>query len=598
MRSALLKLLLALSSLTVAHAQMDPNQIRGHSHLCDTLGEFYEPHSNLCATIATTGGLPVVNPQLTGAMRGSMIVATSLGISGEITFDTGANAAATLNNLDAGRVSAVDYGAIGNDSTDNTAALNACVAASEASNGSLVCYIPNGIYRTSRVLITSTAKLECQSSQAVLKINTGTSGSNVAIEAASLWTLTFSFSGAIAANATSVTLASTTGLSVGQDVELDLGTSSTDPNLPQITMFNRITAIAGNVVSLAVPVPEAIASGTRSNALHPLTSIAQNLEISGCGFDVVSGLENSAAAAIDLEYARNVHIHDVVGIHVIEALVRVAQSENVEIDNAYVQWAQQTYMEAGRAIGGWESHNVTIRNVQCEICENQFMGWEGGTRGVHAEDISWATPSASHATTVMSNSGDTSGILLERATLNSGIPLVLTTPAQYKDITIQGTLKAYSLYNHTGSLIINGVTYLETRTVTFSLPLLASQSAYYFALPYGWYKSIQIYASTTTGLNTLYLLGGGGSGPSVQSALVAGQTVDMANTSYGFQFTTLGSDYGFNNAGTGHHGIYVTDGTLPADSYLVFTISYYPDAANTLASSGVLAPGQVRKPSK
>lgn len=558
-----------------------------------TIAEFGENRATK-TTIAWSSGRTTGDPISTGTSGEYQGNATSSpvdALDGQIKASSGSMAAATFFHranaltkytIQRNQVSAAKYGAIGDDSTDNTAALNACISASESSGGSLACYVPNGIYHTQRVQITSSARLICESAKAILKINTSSSPNNQTISISSRFNLSFKILGAFANGQTRFILPSVAGISVGQDVYLVFGQDPYDATQPQLAMFDRIKAITENSVTLTIPLPEEVtAPTTRSNILYTFApgGEAQNVEISGCGFDMVSGVIPDSTIAIN--NARAVHLDDLTGYHIAGSLPLVAQSEDILIENIHIIWSQMLYADAGRAINGWESRGVTIRNVKCDKCENSFMSWEAETRGVDTTNVYWASPATSKATTAISIGGNSNGITIRRFTMNSAAspePAVMsladTSRASTSDFVLLSPVASFDLSKHSGSFTYRGTLYSKTENTVFTIPILPNQSAAGFALPRGYYKSMQVYASNTAGIKAVYLTTSRG-GLEVHSALVPGTKVDLASTPSGSQLPLLGWNYSFSYPTKS--GAYYTDGTVPADTYLTFTVEYYPD---------------------
>jgi hypothetical protein len=97
MRSALF--ILSLAAATAA-AQINPGtQIRWPVPSCLNASAFYEPATNLCVTVTTTGGLPTNNPEYTGTLEGPNANITNLngstisflGMISSPTWGTGTN---------------------------------------------------------------------------------------------------------------------------------------------------------------------------------------------------------------------------------------------------------------------------------------------------------------------------------------------------------------------------------------------------------------------------------------------------------------------------------------------------------------------------
>jgi transposase len=509
-------------------------------------------------------------------------------MQGPLAWGTQSAIQQTQTNLGTGYASVVAYGALGNDSTDAYPSIQACINASTASGGQNTCYIPNGIYRLSHQLdVHSSTKLICQSSQAVLKINASIHPTNDWISITPVFNLTIPLSGAFTAGQTQFTLSSVAGLSVRQDVFLYLGQDPYDSTQNYTRMYDQITNITGNVVTLAVPLPENVAAPTiRTSSLNTFTSEPQNIEIGGCGFDMVTG--SNPDVTIQMEASRNVYLHDLTGIHIRSGMIDVDNSENVNTVNTYVVFAEDVSGSGGVGMGGWGSRNVSFKNFYCMNCEREFAYFESQMRGVTIENAYWSADNKHSAEAAIAFYGNSQSNVVDGFTYNPQTANVSIIGAQgstftSSNVTFTGAsnLSAFFPQYHNGPLNFYGQAFNQTQTVTIPVQLLPNQTGgVVINLPSGIYKDILVYTSTTTGLNTFYFLNGS-AGADVHTELIAGKTVDLAAASGpGVNLFTIGTFTGFNYPLNGKTLVYHSNGTLPAGSLAIVTITYYPDPAN------------------
>ncbi len=537
------------------------------------------------AAIANLGGMPLTGGTLTGP----------------VAFSGAGTAVTTLANLGGAQVSVKAYGAVGNDSSANSVsnftAFQACINDAQAS-GSMTCYVPNGRYHLSEELeIHGSMKLVCQSANAVLVADHTVQNTNPnwdssgwdTIVVDSQAALSFPIAGAFTAGQTQFTPSSVTGLSVGQEVFMWLGQDPYDPGQHYLAQFNRIIGIAGNVVTLAKPLPEAVAAPTNhTSTLNTLSSIAENVEISGCGFDYVG----TADVGIQTTVTRNVYIHDIVGHRVNHLLLGIDNSEGVVIDNIHAK-------VAGGLLSGWGSHDVIARNLICDDCAGPLIELESQNRGWHFENLSWSssTMAAGASLSIHGNSINNSlkGYSYNAQHTNQPLYLADTSELDMEDVLLGANVGWYDMHYHHGKIGWNGKIYSETKQVTIVQPLLSNTGATGgagFNLPSGIYKSVSVYVSSNiglTGIGAFYFFNGSSQGQDIAPILVGGQTVDLHNG----RSMLLSLDAGEFNGGNlqGRHVSYFTDATMPAGQTVVITIEYYPDPTDLYVNPNTLSTG-------
>jgi hypothetical protein len=496
-------------------------------------------------------------------------------------------------SVGSGMVPITAYGAYGDDSHDDAGGLQACINAAESTHGS-TCYVPNGIYRLSTAgIISSSTALKCQSASAILKINSSASPHNNALKILSTFAATKNLSGAFTAGQTQFTVPSTTGLAVGQDVFMLLGQDPYDATQNFTRMFNQITAIAGSVVTLAVGLPEAVAApSSQTSTMNTFATEAQNIEVSGCGFDIVPG--QTADESITIDLARNVHIHDVVAQLVDTSFIGPHNSENINLENIYIVKAAKGSNQGG-GITTWGVRNLSIKRLWCGDCI-QLVSSESQGRGGNFEDLYWGASTG--AVVGLSFGGNSIKNHVHRLTTNAQsytYPIQVQDTSEYDsdDIEIPNVAGAMTgglhMEDHYGKLLYQGVTYNRQRVITIPFTILPSQSSALWAnLPSGFYTSVQFYMSSTTGITffDMELTSGAAGTGDIKAALINGGAVDFAGTAQANSSGFFGLRPGIMNGTLGpKRGLYNSDGTVPPNTWGYITITYYPDPASEFSNT-------------
>jgi hypothetical protein len=477
-------------------------------------------------------------------------------------------------------------GAMGNDSNDDLAAIQAAVDATPAGGE---VYVPHGIYRISgQINIDKPLKLECAPG-AVLKLSKVISGINKHIDIHSLLGTKHTFGNiAITSGQTRIALHDATGLTVGQTVWLGMGQNYPYDHEWYSSMFNRIAGISGNTVVLDTPIAEDIpAPHDNVNTLYELRSIAENVELSGCSFDLLAGLSGLPDGTVTVEHARNVHVHNLHGIHIAGAMPGIIYSENVLIENIRAEWSEKVngYPDGGRLVAGWGDRNVTLHNIWCGNCENNFIGMEAQTRSMvvdHAYMASSSTDPQHSPTIAIGLAGHTVGVDLRNIIVNSPTANVINAQddSSYtiRNVTITNGahIAAFCLAGQEGSIDINNARYLTYMTATYTVPIAANANWASFPAPQGLYRNMQLYMSPgTSGIKFLMLMSGGNHGIDISSAPHPGITTEVTS-----QISCIGQNYPWNvPRDNSKVFVYSSDAAVRPNSYATITIEYYPEPA-------------------
>ena len=475
-----------------------------------------------------------------------------------------------------------DYGATGDGSTDDTTAIAAAIDAAEASGGTV--FFPAGTYRvTDGFYVRGKVNLIGEGANTrIIQYGTSFSTSPVLFYYQSPTQTTYTSTGTISGGDTTMTLNSTSGLAVGDNIFLQLGTATYDYTQPYLCMFNRIASIAGSQITLSARVPEDI-SGTSHNVLL-FSNIVEGVTISDLCLEADADAQPDQAMYI--ERCRNVTVRNVIMNHT-GGLIN-AQSENVLFENIYCKRARfyGTYAASGRFINGWGFRNFHIKNVFGMDIDGTGIYFEAMGRMATVENYIYnagaGVTTSGYGAYV---TGGCKGIYFKNCHFNApqanyyGISVIEESTVRSEDIFLyNGTTSEGFLKTHRGLLGWDGGTgtmsYYE-KIKQFSIKIDLSNTMYNtYKLPGGIYKQVKAYCSDTTGVTHLYFMynnGGYINSYDMVSDLSSGTLVDVSPLA----LVSLGLDsaYPFNNYDDKQLLLATT--TVTGGAYIVVQIEYY-----------------------
>lgn len=479
------------------------------------------------------------------------------------------------------------YGAVGDDSTDDTTAIYNAEQAVESIGGGL--FFPKGTYKvTDGFYFRGSVSILGEGRHSVLKqYGSSFSTTPVLLYYQSPTNTTYNASGALSAGDKDLTFSSVSGLSIGQEVFLQLGEATYDASQPYTAMFNVISNIAGTTVTFRVPFPEDV-NGTTHYCLS-LTRIVENVSVANIGLEADSAAQPDQAMYI--ERCRNVKLSNVWMNHT-GALIN-AQSENVVFENIYSKRARYygSYSGSGNVAGGWGFRNFRVQNLFCEDTDHNGLYLEAEGRGATVENMVYGVGSgyASSGYGIWVG-GNCKGINIKNYHANAPAALysshrgiIVTENAEVITENVflyNASISIGFLKNHQGMLGWDAGTgtmtyYSKIKQYTVKLNLTDSMSgATKYTLPSGIYKQIKVYVSSLTGVTGFYFY----IGPSDSYAgdyvsnLVAGTMVDLSSVE---ALNALGPDgyYPFNNYTAKKFA--VATSTVTPSAYLILNIEYY-----------------------
>jgi hypothetical protein len=497
-----------------------------------------------------------------------------------------------------------DYLAVGDGATDDTAAIAAAADAAYQAGGGVVVYKANENYKISR-------RVAGQQKLGGIWVRRGVShlgnGATLTLadncdfftfrdpNTATVATITAD----VAIGATQFTVNSTTGLTAGDDVGVRLGDNAWDAGETAFFFFAKVLTIdSSTLITLDRPVPVAMtvsATAAGNRKITKLDEVVENVVISG--FELINPMSGggNAESGIWAQYSRNCEIADIVGENVGAGIVMYSYADSLKATNLRVRkCSKQGQASKGRVINGWNSYNCSFDGVYAENFENNFLFQESYDRGLTLRDIHIVNNNVDRiqASTALFQIAQSSEVRIENVVVEGkgGTSLVdegATTGNVYTfdklDLRTESALKGgFQVAAVTRTLRLSQPTalagsYLEIKRFSKAFRLTASMSDVNIVLPSGIYRKVKVYVSSKTGLTNFYILNGSGSGLDAQASLSAGVLVDLS-PSYGL----IGTDYPFSSVMAKKTAIY-TDGTVPAGTYGVIEIEYYPISGDDLS---------------
>lgn len=386
---------------------------------------------------------------------------------------------------------------------------------------------------------------------------------------------TYTAAGQLGATDTTITLDTPAILMPGQEVFLQLGTSTHDPTQPFLCQFNVIASVAGSTITLRVPFGEAI-QGSAHRVLVQQT--IENVTVENLALE--SDVNAEPDQCIYIDRCRNVTIRNIHMDHT--GSIVNAQSANVRVDNVYVQRARRwgKYAASGNVIGGWGFRNYAIRNLYCADVDGNGIYLEAHGRGAIIENY-WYTAGTAHGTNGYGLwvGGGCRNIVVRNAHLLAPYPNYFGIDVQdgadvvTEDIHLYaGTRGVHFLLRHRGTLGYDCATgemsvYVERKRESVVIALIPGMTQR-VALPGGIYARVVAFTNDANAVTSLNFEHGG----EYQTALVSGESVNLNDG----RLTNIGPNdaYPFNN--TAQKAVWVVTGpNVTVNAVLTLAIDYW-----------------------
>jgi autotransporter-associated beta strand protein len=358
----------------------------------------------------------------------------------------------------------------------------------------------------------------------------------------------------------------------GDKIDLQLGQDPYDLNQPHYERVVTVLANTGSSITIDQPVPYDINQGTLSHGIQKITSLVENSTIRDVCFDFTS--IGTPDTQIWIDRARNMTVQNLSGRFSIAVLV--SNSQNVSIDGISGE-LKNVHGAAGRALNVWQSDNVTETNVDVTSDSTQpavFLESWAHDITITNFQIAYQTAPTQQLPWVFAVVGGSYGVYGDQIYIdNPGLAALVDSGGQPSDyhfgaVTMTGPILYLPLDRidnfHDGAITFNNAVHVD-----MIIPLSPGANGTMIPLVHGTIKSITVTASSTTGINNLWLLNAQYAGWDFGSSLVAGQPLYMTGK--------FGSDYPFNSLGAlDKYLAPYTSTNLPVGTTLTVSIDYYP----------------------
>jgi len=499
----------------------------------------------------------------------------------------------TVANMQTGIYNVLEYGAIGDGSADDTAAVLATIAAATA--GSTVVF-PHGTYKLlDGLLIEKPLTIDGQGSTFVFTTGGAPTNlspfwfrssfdSNSASKAYNgppddLPTYYRTFSGAVVEGNRTFTLASVTGLSTGTEVQLRYGVDPNDATSPFLCQWNRVASVSGSDVTFAIACPEDI-NGT-SHKCVTFNDIVENCGIKDCTISY----DGTFAAEVGLwiDNCRNFYARNIIMSGLPRGIV-VEASDNVEINNIYAKTITKYFF-----LNAYHFTNLHASNLSVDDCYNAGVYFESQGRGALVENVRigrGATANSGSQSVLML--GGCRGIVLRNFHITHTTDHITLTIGESSEVKTEDWYLYNSEYHnemplvqHHGLLYHNEKLYQYIRHFSRRFPMSDTMDID-VGLPSGVYKDVRIFVTNTANLTTFALNSTVGD---IKAYLTANTLVRPAVKALSY----IGKDaaYPFNN--TEAHSTTIQCSGMPAGAYGIIEIDYYePNASADDTQKGMI----------
>lgn len=396
----------------------------------------------------------------------------------------------------------------------------------------------------------------------------------------------------VATTDTTLTVASSATFTVGQVVFARLGQAAYDAAEPDFWLYATVTAIPDSTHitldrAIGYAMTVASVSSPSQKSVAPITSMVDNFSVRGRWLlnNPATGSAN-AEAGVNIQYARNVTIDDIVAWTpgpgaVLGQFIDQMTVGTIRVPTSRSQGGQ---ISKGRALGLAECRGVTIDVIEATDFERTLAFIESRCEGIRintiiAKNTFPTRNNAAGGLPLINNPGNS------RISIGS-IHITGNACWLYTDSGATASHAAIDdLYAYTSGVMqiddlgiikrrfqSSGTLYSRIRTKRLLVKPLSNAGSQTFALPSGYIREARVYASSITGITGLWLGTTSVRGGNQASSLLAGQTVYL-NSERGFDG---GISYKSSTAASKQLTV-STDATWVATNYLVLEIEYFED---------------------
>jgi len=436
-------------------------------------------------------------------------------------------------------VSVKDFGAVGDGTTNDYAAIQAAIDATPV-GGKLVF---NGeTYRIGQKLVVNKS-INIDFANSTIQINNSSSPNNHVLDVYSLTETAINWTETIAKHQNTFTV--TTDLIAGDYVVLELGTDPYDVNEEHYVRVCRVIANGGTTVTLDIHTPYAI-NGTDC-ALRKITSLVANCKFENLVMDYVTG--TTPDSFIYPYRLFNVTFENIRSIKS-RITINAFDCHNLIIRNVESTVDRGGVASHGRSLTMWQVENALIENMATSSSESANLIFiESWCRHIKFINLNLKTTvvSTNNLIQIAGGSYDISidGLMADTAgaqpIVGSGVqPSVwsmdrLTMLLYPKSINL-GSVRSFNDLE-------KSVNTLNSQSTVFSrleISMQPSKADRGVFIARGIIKNAWVYVEDKTQLTNLYLFNSNNNGGSIVGSLENNKWVKVTGGLYG-------SDYPFNN---------------------------------------------------
>lgn len=478
------------------------------------------------------------------------------------------------------RVDDPTYGAVGNGTTDDRAAIQAAIAATPV--GGTLLFGGEDHRINSPLTVNKSINIDFAGSRLIL--NNSTSPNNHHLDIAPTTDAATTWTEAVALNQKTFTV--TTTLVAGDYVVLQLGTDPHDSNEHHFVRVCRIVANSGTQITIDASVPYAI-NGT-GHSVRKITSLVANCTFKNLVLDYVTATVPDTS--IYANWMFNVTFENIRSVKS-RITLNPYECHNIVIRNVSGTVEKGGVSSHGRVLTMWQVENAIIDNVKVTNSESEtLILLESWCRGVKFTNLDLATTSTGTGNLVQV-SGGSYDISIDGYNVDSGAGL---SPIATGGSVGSWIIDRLRLQRHPKGLGLAGVrSFVDVaKSVdTFSNPGTVFQRLE-IAMQAGWsdqsryllrgvLRNLWVYVADKQYLSNMYVLNSNGGGSDIVSSLVNGQWVRVSSLS------NYGSDYPFNDPAypVKRLSLY-TSASMVANTKLRVVAEYWP----VIGTDGYLFP--------
>lgn len=389
------------------------------------------------------------------------------------------------------------------------------------------------------------------------------------------------------ASDTTLTVNTSTGVTVGNTVLVQLGQAPYDAFEPDHWFFAKVTATTSTTVTIDRPTAYAMtAASVTDQDQRSITVIAEMLEnVTVEGFRLYNPTTGAANAetGIRFKHGRGLKVRNVSGENCGATLVYPQFVEGLSIDVPTVTRCQNqgSHIAKGRALSFAEVRAVTVDGAVLENCEQQFIFVESGSDAVKFRGMKIKNnfPGRNNVTKALiihvgNARAEYDGLVVEGAGATFfDRSADFDSTASFRDATFRCTttnLAIPYLRDFVGSLSINGVRWDDIKRYSATHRIPAGVGSTIATLPAGLLRRLKMLPSTLTGVTFVFPQNGTTNAANQLSRLTAGTLIDLSNGVCGY-----GTAYPV-NAYSPNQVRVVTDATFPGGYFTVEAEVYCP----------------------